>query len=142
LTVHRDILLNTVFPAELVPLRAVLVSFTSVIIGLVIVMIADIFPGSLSFWIILVPIILLLPMLFVTGLIWLPSLANLVLPDIQQVLSYLMMVQLIESPIDTRLRMLPPGFSIIIWPLPYFGWLNFLQRSATRTRSYRPSASD
>ena len=81
-----------------------LVSFTSVIIGLVIVMIADIFRGSLSFWIILVPIILLLPMLFITGLIWLPSLANLVLPDIQQVLSYLMMVQLIESPIDTRLR--------------------------------------
>jgi lipopolysaccharide transport system permease protein len=122
LTAHRDVLLNTVFPAELVPLRAVLVSFTSVIIGLVIVMIADIFLGSLSFWIILVPIILLLLMLFVTGLVWVLSLANLVLPDIQQVLTYLMMVLLITSPIAYTPSMLPPGFSIIIWlnPLSYF----------------------
>ncbi len=122
LRTQRDVLLNTVFPAELVPLRAVLVSFTSVAIGLVIVLVAAAYVGSLSPWVVLVPVILFLLMLFVTGLVWVLSLANLVLPDIQQVLSYLMMVLLITSPIAYTPSMLPPGFSILIWlnPLSYF----------------------
>ena len=68
------------------------------------------------------PIILFLLMLFVIGLVWVLSLANLVIPDIQQVLSYLMMVLLITSPIAYTPSMLPPGFSILIWlnPLSYF----------------------
>lgn len=122
LTAQRDILLNTVFPAELVPLRAVLVSFTSSAIGLFIILMAATFMGHLSPWIVLAPVILFLLMLFVIGLVWLLSLANLVIPDIQQLLSYLMMVLLITSPIAYTPSMLPAGFSILIWlnPLSYF----------------------
>ncbi len=122
LRAQRDVLLNTVFPAELVPLRAVLVSFISAAIGLVIVLIASIFVGKLSLWIVLVPIILGLLVLFVIGLVWILALANLVFPDIQQLLTYLTMVLLITSPIAYTPSMLPPGFSIIIWlnPLSYF----------------------
>lgn len=122
LTAQRDVLLNTVFPAELVPLRAVLVSFTSSGVGFFIVLMAAIFVGHLSPWVVLAPVILLLLLLFVIGLVWLLSLANLVIPDIQQVLSYLMMVLLITSPIAYTPSMLPTGFSVLIWlnPLSYF----------------------
>jgi lipopolysaccharide transport system permease protein len=122
LSTQRDVLLNTVFPAELVPLRAVLVSFTSASVGLVVIMVSALFLGNSSPWILLVPFIMLFLLLFVVGLVWILSLANLVFPDIQQLLSYVMMVLLITSPIAYTPSMLPPGFSIIIWlnPLSYF----------------------
>lgn len=122
LSVQRDVLLNTVFPAELVPLRAVLVSFTSASVGLVIIIFVVPFFGQPSPWIVLVPFIMAMLLLFVIGLVWVLSLANLVFPDIQQMLSYLMMVLLITSPIAYTPSMLPPGFSVLIWlnPLSYF----------------------
>jgi lipopolysaccharide transport system permease protein len=122
LTAQRDVLLNTVFPAELVPLRAVLVAFTAPLVGLLIVLCADIFVGQFTLWVILVPIVILLLLFFVTGVVWLLSLANLVVRDVQQLLSYVTMVLLITSPIAYTPSMLPPGFSLIIWmnPLSYF----------------------
>ena len=122
LRAQRDVLLNTVFPAELVPLRAVLVSFISAAIGLVIVLIASIFVGKLSLWIVLVPIILGLLVLFVSGSSGYSPLQILCFLTFSSYLSYLMMVLLITSPIAYTPSMLPPGFSIIIWlnPLSYF----------------------
>lgn len=122
LTVQRDVLLNTVFPAELVPLRAVLVAFVAPAIGMLLVLLADAVFGKLSPWSLLVPAVLGLLVLFVAGVVWLLSLANLIVRDIQQVLTYVSMVLLITSPIAYTPSMLPPGFSILIWlnPLSYF----------------------
>lgn len=122
LTVQRDVLLNTVFPAELVPLRAVLVAFVAPSIGMLLILLAIALLGKLSLWALLVPVVLGLMILFVSGIAWLLSLANLVVRDIQQVLTYMSMVLLVTSPIAYTPSMLPPGFSVLIWlnPLSYF----------------------
>ncbi len=119
---QRDVLLNTVFPAELVPLRAVLVALAAPTIGLVVVLLADGVVGQFSGWNLLVPVVLLLLAMFVTGLVWLLSLANLVLRDIQQLLNYVSMILLIASPIAYTPAMLPRVFAVVIWlnPLSYF----------------------
>ena len=122
LVAQRDVLLSSIFPAELVPLRAVLVAFFAPVMGLAILLIADALVGHFSFWSLLVPIFIGLLLLFLFGVVWILSLANLVLRDIQQVISYVTMVALIASPIAYTPSMLPPGFSILIWlnPLSYF----------------------
>lgn len=122
LITHRDLLLNSMFPAEMVPLRAVLVAFSAPIIGLVILLLADTVAGRFSFWSLLVPIVILLLMMFIIGVVWITSLVNLVMGDVQQLLAYVVMVALVASPIAYTPSMLPPGFSVIIWlnPLSYF----------------------
>jgi lipopolysaccharide transport system permease protein len=122
LSVQRDVLLNTVFPAELVPFRAVLVAFVAPCIGIILVLLADSAIGRISPWSLLVPVVLALLVLFVAGIVWLLSLANLVVRDVQHVLTYVSMILLVTSPIAYTPSMIPPGFSILIWlnPLSYF----------------------
>lgn len=122
LSAQRDVLLNSVFPAELVPLRAVLVAFSAPVVGLAILLLADAVVGHVSLWGLLVPIVVLLLMLFMIGLVWMISLVTLVFRDIQQILTYVTMIALIASPIAYTPSMLPPGFSVLIWfnPLSYY----------------------
>jgi lipopolysaccharide transport system permease protein len=122
LAAQRDVLLNSIFPAELVPLRAVLVAFSAPAVGLAVLLVADAAVGHFSLWGLLVPVVVFLFMLFIAGLVWIVSLVNLVLRDIQQILSYVTMIALIASPIAYTPSMLPPGFSVLIWlnPLSYF----------------------
>jgi lipopolysaccharide transport system permease protein len=119
---QRDILLNSVFPAELVPLRSVLIALSAPTVGLVIVLLADAVIGHFTFWNILVPVVLFFLILFILGVVWVLSLVDLVLKDVSQLLAYVTMVALIASPIAYTPSMLPPGFSVLIWlnPLSYF----------------------
>jgi lipopolysaccharide transport system permease protein len=122
LVTQRDLLLNSMFPAELVPLRAVFIAFSVPLVGLAILVLADIVIGHFSLWSFLVPIFIILLMMFIAGSVWITSLFNLVLGDIQQILSYFTMIALIASPIAYMPSMVPPGFSVLVWlnPLSYF----------------------
>lgn len=122
LTANKDVLLNTVFPAELVPLRAVIVSFASPIVGLIVVLAFDVAVGGLSPCSFLAPLILLLLAMFVVGLAWILALANLVARDVQTLVTYLLMVLLIASPIAFTPSMVPDVIAAVLWfnPLTYF----------------------
>ncbi len=119
---QRDVLLNSVFPAELVPLRSVLVALSAPTVGLAIVLVADAVIGRFTLWNLLVPVVLFFLVLFIVGIVWVLALLNLVLKDIPQLLSYVTMIALVASPIAYTPSMLPPGFAALIWlnPLSYF----------------------
>jgi lipopolysaccharide transport system permease protein len=107
LTANRAILLSTVFPAELVPLRAVMASQASSLIGIGLCLIAAsaLGLGSVSF--VAVPMIWLLLVLFIVGVSWVLSLASLLLKDVQQILGFVNMVLLVGSPIAYTLASAP-----------------------------------
>jgi lipopolysaccharide transport system permease protein len=119
---QRDVLLNSVFPAELVPLRSVLVAMSAPTAGLIIVLVADAIVGQFTLWNLLVPVVFFFLILFILGIVWVLALINLVLKDIPQLLSYFTMIALVASPIAYTPSMLPPGFAALIWlnPLSYF----------------------
>lgn len=122
LSADRQVLLNTVFPAELVPLRAVLISSASFAVGLVILIVVDFVLDQPSAWVLLLPVIVLLQTMFVCGLVWVLSLATLILRDIQQVLAYAMIALLVATPIAYTPDMIPPALRLLIWlnPLAYY----------------------
>lgn len=122
LSADRDVLLNTVFPPELVPLREVAVSLATLAVGVGIIFVVGLFLGKLAATWLLVPVVLLLLLMFLLGLSWVLSLANLVIKDIQQLLTYVTIVLLIASPIAYTPDMLPPVLRILIYfnPLAYF----------------------
>jgi lipopolysaccharide transport system permease protein len=122
LSADREILLNTVFPPELVPLREVTASLVTLAIGVGIICVLGLIIGRFAFTWFLVPVVLFLLLMFLTGLTWILSLANLVLKDIEQILIYVTIVLIIASPIAYTLDMLPPMLKILIYlnPLAYF----------------------
>lgn len=122
LSADREVLLNTVFPPELVPLREVAVSIATLTVGVLIMFVIALFLGKVAATWLLVPFILLLLLAFLAGLTWILSLANLVLKDIQQFLTYVTIVLLIASPIAYTPDMLPQTLRLLIYfnPLAYF----------------------
>lgn len=120
---RKQLLLNTVFPSEYIPLQTVLSSHINLFVGAFLLIIASLmFFKSLPITIIFLPLVMMLQVMFVTGLVWYLSLMNLVLKDIQQSLSLVVMMLMILSPIAYTPSMVPRAFKFIIWinPFSYF----------------------
>jgi len=122
LSLNKAVLLNTVFPAELAPLRAVLVSQGAAAVGLALTTVIAAALGKFSFWLVLLPLIWLALALFVSGLVWILALASLVVRDIQQILTFVSMALLIVSPIAYTPDMVPRAIALVVYanPLSYF----------------------
>lgn len=122
LSVDKDILLNTVFPSELVPFRTILVGQGTLIAGMSMVLTAAAVLGHITPWTLLVPVIWLMMMMFLAGVVWVLSLANLVLQDIEQILRFVTIALMITTPIAYTTDMVPSQMKIIIFanPLSYY----------------------
>ncbi len=125
LSTNKSLLLNTLYPGELIPLQAVISSHVMIVFGLAILMLASILLRvGLSFYIFFVPIVIVSQIVFVTGIVWVLSILNLVLKDIQQALTFLTMLLMIASPIAYTPSMVPSVLKPIMYlnPFSYFIW--------------------
>jgi len=123
LTANKSLLLNTVFPAELIPVRAALAAQTPSLIGLLITLILGYALGRTGLQaVVMVPILWLLLMMFAVGLGWMLSLISLIARDIQQILVLITMMMFFLSPFAYTPDMVPEGLKPIIYanPLSYF----------------------
>lgn len=123
LTTNKSLLLNTVFPADLIPVRAALAAHVPTLFGLVITLALGFALGRTSWQaLLLVPIFWLLLMMFATGLGWILSLLSLVVRDIQHSMGLLLMLVTILSPFAYTPEMVPDSMKFIIYlnPLSYF----------------------
>ncbi len=123
LSANRHILLNTVFPAELIPLRTVIATQMPSLSGLAMTLLAATAMGRTSFASLLViPVLWLLLVMFVAGIAWILSLVTLVLRDIQQALGIVGMTLMVLSPAAYTPEMVPHALKAVIYlnPLSYF----------------------
>jgi len=123
LTVNKSLLLNTVFPAELIPVRAALAAQVPPLCGLLIVLIAGYTVGQTSWQaILLVPVFWVLLLMFAMGIGWMLSLLSLVIKDIQHVLGIVLMMVTMLSPFAYTPDMVPALLKPIIYmnPMSYF----------------------
>lgn len=122
LVANRNLLFNAVFPSELIPLRAVLSAQATPAVGLALCMGVSIALGVGSWRLLFVPLFWLLAAVFVTGLAWTLSLANLVVRDVQQALTLVSMALIIGSPIAYTPNMAPGVLKVLVYlnPLSYF----------------------
>ncbi|MGI8527814.1 MAG: ABC transporter permease [Pseudolabrys sp.] len=118
----RELLLNTVFPPELVPLRETMIAMITLAIGLAVTGALGLALGKLAWTWLLVPVFIALMLIFLVGLCWTLALINLIFKDIQQVLTYVTIMLLVASPIAYTPDMLPDQLRLLIYvnPLAYF----------------------
>lgn len=123
LTANKSLLLNTVFPAELIPLRAALAAQVPTLSGLTITMLAGFLVGNTGWQaVLLVPVVWLFLIMFAVGIGYILSLLSLVVRDIQHGLGIILMTLTILSPFAYTPEMVPAALKPIIFlnPLSYF----------------------
>lgn len=123
LSANRSLLLNTVFPAELIPVRAALAGQVTGLVGLAITLAAGLSLG-LTNWraLLVVPLLWALLLMFALGVGWILSLLSLVARDIQHGLGLMLMLMMVLSPFAYTPEMVPAALKPVIYlnPLSYF----------------------
>lgn len=120
---QRSLLMNTVFPAELLPPRSVLASQVPALSALILTWIASAVVGSASLIsLIVVPFTWILLIMFLMGLVWVTSLLALVVRDLQQAVGIINMAAMVLSPMAYTPEMVPPALKFLVYcnPLSYF----------------------
>lgn len=122
LSANKNLLLNTVFPAELIPLRSSLAAHVPGLAGLGITLLLGFALGRGSWSILLVPIFWVLLVMFAVGLGWVLSLLTLIARDVQHVLGLVLMLTTVLSPFAYTPEMVPGAlkFALYFNPLSYF----------------------
>jgi lipopolysaccharide transport system permease protein len=123
LIANKNLLLSTVFPAELIPIRSALAAHVPAVAGLIITLILGFILGRTNLYtILLVPLFWILLVLFAVGLGWILSLLTLVAKDIQHILGLMLMLTTILSPFAYTPEMVPQSLKFILYlnPLSYF----------------------
>jgi lipopolysaccharide transport system permease protein len=123
ISAHRNLLLNTVFPSELIPLRSVLAAQTPSLSALLLTTFGAAALGRPALYApFALAMLWILLLMFITGIVWCLSLVSLVLRDIQQALGLITMSAVILSPAAYTPEMVPESLKLILYlnPLSYF----------------------
>ena len=119
---NASVLNNTVFPIDLVPVKAVLLSQAVMVAGMSVVLVGALTAGLLSWTAILLPVIWILHVIALVGLSWCLSLLTIVVRDMSYAVTLLIAALYVLSPIAYTREMVPPALAPLIWlnPLAYY----------------------
>ena len=120
---NRNLLTSTVFPPELIPLRALLAAHVPSLLGFTVVAAVTLLAGvATPASLVLVPLLWLLLLVFCAGLAWMLSLVSLIARDVQQALPLVLMAVLILSPFAYTPEMVPAPLKPLLYlnPLSWF----------------------
>ena len=126
---NKGLIQNTLFPIELVPVKAVLSSSVTMLVGLTLLLVILWGRGNFHTTQAMVPLILLLQVIFTIGIIWLLSSLNVFFPDIGHIISVLILMLMLISPIAYTQDMIPPNLMPIMYPNPLY-YMIMLYRGA------------
>lgn len=119
LSSNQALLLNRMFPAELIPAREVFAAGAFMAVGAAVIITFKLATGNASWAWLLLPVIVMLMAMATLGLVWGLSLANLMLKDVQQMLGYIIIMILIASPIAYTPDMVPTTMRVLLYLNPF-----------------------
>ncbi len=119
---NKQVLVNAVFPAELLPVRAVLTAAPPLVLGCGALMLLAPIYGQGGMKLLFVPVVVGLQLMFMCGIAWILSLLTLLVRDVQHILQYVTTLLLIVTPIGYTIDMVPPtiAWMVRLNPLAHF----------------------
>jgi lipopolysaccharide transport system permease protein len=126
--VNKGVLNSTVFPIDLAPVKAVLGAQGSMIVGMTGTIIGVIAIGRASWSILVLPLVWVLHVMALMGVTWILSLVNVVFRDLQNLITLLLFVLMIASPIAYTPAMVPQSLKAIIILNPFAYYVLTYQR--------------
>lgn len=119
---NKSVLMNTVFPAELLPIRTVAAAQATFVVGMLIATIWAMVAGHASVWMLLLPIVMMAQVLFLSGVALFLAPLFLAFRDLGQLLNFAVLGLLVVSPIAYRPEDLAGSVRLLLNfnPLYYF----------------------
>lgn len=128
LTANRHLLNNTTFPIDLLPPKAVLASQVTMVTGFALIGIAAASTGMLHPTLVLLPLLWILQALALTGCVWILSVVNVLVRDLQAAAGVLLLGLLVTSPIAYAPSMVPAVLAPFVALNPFAVFLATYQR--------------
>lgn len=125
---NSQLIKNTLFPIELIPVKAVLSCLPGLIISLGILEAALLCTGKAAFFNLTVVAVVFLQYIFSIGLCWVLSALNVFIKDIGQIIPVISLFLMLVSPIAYTMDMVPPQAMIFMYFNPLY-YLIMLYRS-------------
>ena len=119
---NKSVLNNTVFPVDLVPAKAVFLSQPTMIVGFFVIITGTVITHGFSWTLFLLPLIWGLQIMGLIGLNWILSLFTVIFRDMQSLITSIIMILMIASPIAYTPDMVSGMLKYIILfnPFAYF----------------------
>ena len=119
---NKAVLSNTIYPIDLTPVNAVLVSAVTFVVGFGAIIVTGLIVGALHMTTFLLPVVALLQLLGLIGVGWIVSILNVVFRDFQNLVTVVMMALLIASPIAFTPDQVPATVKplILLNPFAYY----------------------
>lgn len=125
---NRDLLMNTLFPIELVVAREVLIGHTTMGMGMLLLWGAVLHFHGVHWTHLLVPLVYLLQIMMVLGLVWITATLTVFFRDLLQAIPIFVLLLMMVSPIAYTADMVPEGLYAILLFNP-LAWLMELYRA-------------
>ena len=117
---NSKLIRNTLFPVELLPVKAVLVAQGTQVVGTVLLLVALGIAGRLTPWALLLPVLWLLQLMLTIGIAWILSSSCVLLRDLQHAVSLMLLMLMMLSPIAYTADMVPPLLGRLLWLNPLY----------------------
>jgi lipopolysaccharide transport system permease protein len=127
LSSDRGLLLNRIFPAELIPAREVVAAGAFIVVSGGILMVFKLLLGEAHLSWLLLPVLVVLLGMATMGVVWGFAVANLIVKDVQQIIGYIVTILLIASPIAYTPEMVPPSLRILLYANPFAYYVQAFQ---------------
>jgi lipopolysaccharide transport system permease protein len=119
-TRNTNLIKNTLFPIELIPVKDVLASQITQIVSFFLLIISLIIFNKITVWVLMIPIIWILQLLFTIGLLWILSSANVYIKELQNNVNIICLILMIASPIAYTMDMIPKMLQFILYLNPLY----------------------
>jgi len=119
-TSNANLIKNTLFSIEMMPVKAVLVSQCTQVVGTGLLLVALALVGRLTFWALAMPLVWLLQVGFTLGCIWVLSSVNVYARDLQNIVAVLTLILMMVSPIAYTVDMVPEALRPLLAVNPLY----------------------
>ncbi len=127
-TANSNLIKNTLFPIEFLPINIVISSQIMQVIGFLILTIVLMFFKRIGYNYFFLFLIWLEQILFTVGLVWFLSAINVFLKDMGQLISVLILMLMMISPISYTEEMIPTHLRIILYINPLYYLIMLYQK--------------
>jgi lipopolysaccharide transport system permease protein len=117
---NKNLIKNTLFPVELIPVKAVFNSSITMLVGLVLLLTVLVSKGMVFPSQLMVFVYLILQIIFTIGVVWIFSALNVFFQDFSQLVNILNIVLMLVSPIGYTIDMIPHHLLFLMYPNPLF----------------------
>ena len=111
---NTNLVKNTLYPIELIPVKAVLTAQCTQVVGMIMLLIVLTIIGKLTFWALLLPIVWVMQVLFTIGLIWILSACATIFRDLQNIVAVAILLLMMLSPIAYTIDMAPANLRLLL----------------------------